>query len=68
MYRPFRPGDLIAVRTTDPNGHETQIILDRVTDAGDVCVMAGRWGGFDLEIVGRRVGDTRPLTLESPCP
>lgn len=65
MYRPFRPGDLFAVRTTDPNGHETQVVLDRVTDTGEVCVMAGRWGSIDLEIVGRRVGDTRPIQLET---
>ncbi len=64
MYRPFRPGDLLAVRTTDPNGHETQVVLDRVVDTGEVCVMAGRWGSIDLEIVGRRVGDTRPIQLE----
>lgn len=64
MYRPFRPGDLLAVRTTDPNGPETQVVLHHVIDSGDVCVMAGRWGSIDLEIVGRRVGDTRPIQLE----
>lgn len=61
MYRPLRPGDLIAVRTSDPNGPETQVVLDRVHDSGFVLVMTGRWGSVDLEIVGRRVGDTEPI-------
>lgn len=58
MYRTPRPGDLLAVRTTDPNGPETQVVIDRVVDGGSVLLMAGRWGAIDLEVLVRRVGDT----------
>lgn len=63
-YRPLRPDDLLAVRTTDPHGNEIQIVLDRVHDNGLCLLMAGAWGDFDLEVLVRRVGDTEPLPLE----
>lgn len=57
-YRPLRPGDLIAVRVTDPFQDEVNIIIDRVTDDGRNLLIAGAWRGWDLEILARRVGDT----------
>ena len=60
-YRAFRPGDLIAVRTNDPDLPEVQVILRTVADNGDTVFLAGAWGDRDLEVVLRRVGDTKPL-------
>lgn len=60
-YRPLRPGDLIAVRVTDPFQDEVNIVIDRVTDDGRNLLIAGAWRGWDLEILARRVGDTTPL-------
>jgi hypothetical protein len=67
-YRPPRPGDLLAVRTTDPHFDEEQVVIDRVTDDGRHLLIAGAWRGRDLEVLIRRVGDTRPQHPESPCP
>jgi hypothetical protein len=55
-YRPPRPGDLLAVRTTDPHTDETQVVIDRVVDTGAVLTIAGHWHTHDLEVVIRRVG------------
>lgn len=60
-YRPPRPGDLLAVRTSDPHADEAQVVIDRVVDNGATLLIAGAWGGRDLEVLIRRVG-----TLPSP--
>ncbi len=60
-YRPPRPGDLLAVRTNDPNLDEAQIVIDSVVDNGATLLMAGAWRGRSLEILLRRVGETDPL-------
>lgn len=57
-YRAIRPGDLLAVRTNDPDLPEVQVVLDTVADNGDFMFLAGAWGERDLEIVIRRVADT----------
>lgn len=60
MHRTPRPGDLLAVRSSDPYAPETQVVLDRVVDNGATLLMAGRWGAVDLEVLVRRVGATNP--------
>lgn len=55
-YRPPRVGDLLAVRTTDPHLSEVQVLVDRVTDTGQVLTIAGSLGAHDIEVVLRRVG------------
>jgi hypothetical protein len=60
-YRPPRPGDLLTVRSTDPYLDEVQVMVDRVADNGGYLLIAGSWGGHDLEVVLRRVGETNPL-------
>lgn len=59
-YRPPRPGDLIAVRTSDPRDDEYHVVLHTVADTGDVLYLAGAWQDCDLEVVVRRVGNTDP--------
>lgn len=61
-YRAPRPGDLIAIRTTDPHYDEVQVRLDSVADSGDYLVLAGAWKGTTLEVIVHRVGATQPLT------
>lgn len=60
-YRAPRPGDLLAVRTSDPFGDEQQVVLHTVTDTGAALLLAGTWRDTNLEILIRRVGDTEPL-------
>lgn len=64
-YRPPRAGDLLAVRSTDPHADEIQVVIDRVHDHGTYLLMAGAWDGFDLEVLVRRVGDTKPRHPEN---
>ena len=64
-YRPLRPGDLLAIRVTDPYQDEAHIVIDKVHDDGHHLLIAGAWRGLRLEIIGRRVGDTHPLPLET---
>lgn len=60
-YRFPRPGDLLAVRTSDPGDPEHHVVIERVADTGDVMYLAGTWRNRDLEVVLRRVGDIHPL-------
>jgi hypothetical protein len=57
-YRAIRPGDLLAVRSSDPNLDEVQVTIRTVADNGDFIFLAGDWGDRDLEVVIRRVGGT----------
>jgi len=59
-YRPPRAGDLLAVRTDDPHLDEVQVVIRDVVDNGATLLLAGHWQGRDLEVLVRRVGDTRP--------
>jgi hypothetical protein len=56
-YRPPRPGDLLAVRSTDPHLAEEQIVISDVVDNGATLLIAGPWRGRRLEILIRRVGE-----------
>ena len=60
-YRMPRPGDLLAVRTTDPYDDEHQVVLHSVTDTGAALLLAGTWRDKNLEVLIRRVGDTDPI-------
>jgi hypothetical protein len=63
-YRPPRPGDLIAVRTSDPRLDEVQVILTTVADNGDFIYLAGAHGDHDIEVIVRRVGTPSLRFLE----
>jgi hypothetical protein len=56
-YRPPRPGDIIAVRSSDPYLDEATVVVETVADNGGYLLIAGRWGSHDLEVVLRRVGE-----------
>lgn len=60
-YRPPRPGDLLAVRTSDPYSDEQQVVLHTVVDTGAGLLLAGTWRDTNLEVLVRRVGDADPL-------
>jgi hypothetical protein len=62
-YRPPRPGDLLAVRTTDPHIGEQQVPITSVVDSGDHLVLSGAWHGCDLQVVVIRIGDTHSYQL-----
>lgn len=62
-YRPPRPGDLLAVRTTDPHSDEQQVVLHAVVDTGAALLLAGTWRDTNLEVLVRRVGATEPVEL-----
>lgn len=64
MHRPPRPGDLLAVRVTDPYWPEEQVVIDAVVDNGATLLMTGAWQGRNLEVLIRRVGGTSPSPLE----
>lgn len=57
-YRLPRPGDTLAVRTSDPHGDEHHVLIHTVADNGGYLVLSGAWRGTDLEVVIRRVGNT----------
>lgn len=63
-YRPPEIGDLLAVRSHDPRVPETQVVIDRVADAGAWLLLSGSWQGTDLEVVIRRVAATALQPLE----
>lgn len=63
-FRPPRPGDLMAVRSSDPYLDEVQVVVDRVVDHGSFLLISGAWQGRDLEVVLRRVGEHHPQQLE----
>lgn len=63
-YRAIRPGDLIAVRTTDPRYDETHVVLDTVADCGDYIILAGAWKNTTLEVIVRRVGNPTLTPME----
>jgi hypothetical protein len=56
-YRPPRPGDLLAIRSTDPYLNEVQVVVDTVADNGTYLLISGTWQDHDLEVVLRRVGE-----------
>jgi hypothetical protein len=62
-YRAIRPGDLIAVRTSNPDLPEVQVVLSSVADNGDFMYLAGAWGDHDLEVVVRRVSATNQHSI-----
>lgn len=63
-FRPPRPGDLMAVRTTDPYLDEVHVVVDRVADHGSFLLISGAWGEHDLEVVVRRVGEHQHQPME----
>lgn len=61
-YRAPRPGDLVAIRSSDPRYDEAQVVLDTVADCGDYIVLSGAWKGTTLEVIVRRVGGSHPIS------
>ena len=55
-FRAPRPGDLLAVRSSDPRFEEVHVVVDQVADHGSFLLISGTWEGCDLEVVIRRVG------------
>lgn len=64
-YRAIRPGDLIAVRTTDPRYAEAHVVLDVVADNGGYLLLSGPWGERELQVLIRRVGAPTLNQLEN---
>lgn len=62
-YRPPRPGDLLAVRTTDPRLDGAQVEIKTVMDNGAYILLGGEWENHVLEVLISRIGDTQP-TME----
>ena len=56
-YRPPRPGDLMAVRSSDPHLDEASVLIHTVADTGAYLLVSGTWQDHDLEVVIRRVGE-----------
>jgi hypothetical protein len=56
-YRPPRPGDHVTVRSTDPYLDEVTVVVETVADNGGFLLISGTWGGHELEVLLRRVGD-----------
>ena len=59
-YRPPRPGDLLAVRTTDPLLDGAQVVISTAVDNGGYILLGGQWQNHTLEVLIRRIGDTQP--------
>ena len=55
-YRPPRPGDVMAVRSSDPYLDEVSVQIHTVADNGTYLLLSGTWQDRDLEVVIRRVG------------
>lgn len=55
-YQAIRPGDLIAIRSSDPRYDEVHVEITTIGDDGHTIFLAGAWGDHDLEVVIRRVG------------
>lgn len=63
-YRAPRPGDLLAVRSSDPRFDEAHVQIDTVADTGDYLLLSGTWQKTNIEIVIRRVGEPTLKFLE----
>jgi hypothetical protein len=63
-FRPPRPGDLLAVRSTDPYLEEVHVVIDSVADHGSFLLISGAWQDQKLEVVVRRVGNPQRQPME----